>query len=192
MMKFFHPGWSRACKEGGGGGGGGKGLARVCALPGHSRFLSIRTKCQALAKLLKITLLSYFKISGKRYFIKNKRWKGKVSSGEKRPLFNWEHETTVRFVIYISLLFSFFLRRNQEKELKKNGFVSDICLQYLLRMVLSRSKGSGTLTWSPLGLAPFVGEEVTVHNTGISILLSTNAWFLLSTPMERRESRKTA
>ena len=39
-------------------------------------------------------------------------------------------------------------------------------------------------TWSFLGLAFFVGEEVTVHNTGISLLLSTSALVLLSPPIE--------
>ena len=29
-----------------------------------------------------------------------------------------------------------------------------------------------------LGVAPFVGEEVTVHNSGISLLLSTNVWVI--------------
>ena len=32
-------------------------------------------------------------------------------------------------------------------------------------------------TWSLLGLAPFVGEEETVHDTGISLLLSKNRCF---------------
>ena len=35
-------------------------------------------------------------------------------------------------------------------------------------------------TWSPLGQAPFIGEERTVHNTGISLLLSTSVWVILS------------
>ena len=35
----------------------------------------------------------------------------------------------------------------------------------------------------------FVVEEVTVHNTGISLLLSTSVWVLLSPPIERRETR---
>ena len=38
---------------------------------------------------------------------------------------------------------------------------------------------------------PFVGEEVTVHNTGISLLLLTSVWVLLSPPIECRESRPT-
>ena len=37
----------------------------------------------------------------------------------------------------------------------------------------------------------FVVEEVTVHNTGISLLLSTSVWVLLSHPIERRETRPT-
>ena len=37
----------------------------------------------------------------------------------------------------------------------------------------------------------FVVEEVTVHNTGISLLLSTSVWVLLSPPIERRETRPT-
>ena len=47
-------------------------------------------------------------------------------------------------------------------------------------------------TWSPLGQAPFVGEEVTVHNTGISLLLSISVWVLLSSTIEGRETRPTA
>ena len=35
-------------------------------------------------------------------------------------------------------------------------------------------------------------EEVTDHNTGISLLLSTSVWVLLSPPIERRETRPTA
>ena len=37
----------------------------------------------------------------------------------------------------------------------------------------------------------FVVEEVTVHNTGISLLLSTSVWVLLSSLIERRETRPT-
>ena len=37
-----------------------------------------------------------------------------------------------------------------------------------------------------------VGEEVTVYNTGIILLLSTSVWVLLSPPIERRETRPTA
>ena len=37
----------------------------------------------------------------------------------------------------------------------------------------------------------FVVEEVTVHNTSISLLLSTSVWALLSPPIERRETRPT-
>ena len=37
----------------------------------------------------------------------------------------------------------------------------------------------------------FVVEEVTVHNTGISLLLSTSVWVLLSPQIERRETRPT-
>ena len=48
-------------------------------------------------------------------------------------------------------------------------------LQHLLSMVLSGSTGNRD-TWSTLGLAPLEGEEVTVYNTGISLLL----------PIERR------
>ena len=34
--------------------------------------------------------------------------------------------------------------------------------------------------------------QLTVHNTGISLLLSTSVWVLLSPPIERRETRPTA
>ena len=36
------------------------------------------------------------------------------------------------------------------------------------------------------------GEEVTVRTPGISLLLSTSVWVLLSPPIERRETRPTA
>ena len=39
---------------------------------------------------------------------------------------------------------------------------------------------------------PFIGEEVTAHNPGTSLLLSTSVWVLLSHPIERRETRPTA
>ena len=39
-------------------------------------------------------------------------------------------------------------------------------------------------TWSLLGLAPFVVEEMTVHNTGISLLSATSVWVLLSPPTD--------
>ena len=35
-------------------------------------------------------------------------------------------------------------------------------------------------------------EEVTVHNTVISLLLSTSVWVLLSPPIKRREIRPVA
>ena len=35
-------------------------------------------------------------------------------------------------------------------------------------------------------------EEVTIHNTSISLLLSTSVWVLLSPPKERRETRPVA
>ena len=34
--------------------------------------------------------------------------------------------------------------------------------------------------------------QLTDHNTGISLLLSTSAWVLLSSPTERRETRPMA
>ena len=48
-----------------------------------------------------------------------------------------------------------------------------------------------TATGFPNYNRPFVGEEVTVHNTGISLLLSTSVWVLSSPPIERRETRPT-
>ena len=36
------------------------------------------------------------------------------------------------------------------------------------------------------------GDEITGHNTGTSLLLSTSAWVLLSPPTDRRETRPTA
>ena len=35
-------------------------------------------------------------------------------------------------------------------------------------------------------------DEITGHNTGISLLLSTSAWVLLSAPTEHWETRATA
>ena len=49
-----------------------------------------------------------------------------------------------------------------------------------------------TATGFPSYSWPFVVEEVTVHNTGICLLLSTSMWVLLSPPIERREIRPTA
>ena len=42
-------------------------------------------------------------------------------------------------------------------------------------------------TWSLLGLVPFVGEEVTVHNTSIhvSLLLLTSVWVLSNSRTKR-------
>ena len=40
-----------------------------------------------------------------------------------------------------------------------------------------------------LGVHPL---QLTDHNTGISLLLSTSVWVLLSPPIERRETRPTA
>ena len=42
--------------------------------------------------------------------------------------------------------------------------------------------------WLPL----YRGEEVTDHNTGISLLLSISVWVLLNPLIERRETRTTA
>ena len=50
----------------------------------------------------------------------------------------------------------------------------------------------GTATGFPNYSRPFVVEEVTVHNTGISLFLSTSVWVLLSPPIESRETRPTA
>ena len=44
--------------------------------------------------------------------------------------------------------------------------------------------------WLPSSLQ--YGPQLTVHNTGISLLLSTSVWVLLSPPIERRETRPTA
>ena len=56
-------------------------------------------------------------------------------------------------------------------------------------MVVSGSTGNGTHACSLLGLAPVVGEEVTVHNTGVSLLLSTSVCVVLSPPIEHRETK---
>ena len=49
-----------------------------------------------------------------------------------------------------------------------------------------------TATGFPNYSRPFVVEEVTVHDTGISLLLSTSVWVLLSPSIESRETRPTA
>ena len=49
-----------------------------------------------------------------------------------------------------------------------------------------------TATGFPNYSRPFVVEEATVHNTGISLHLSTSVWVLLSPPIESRETRPTA
>ena len=43
-------------------------------------------------------------------------------------------------------------------------------------------------SWCLVDLASFLGEEVTIHNTGISLLLSASVWVLLSPPIEHRET----
>ena len=72
------------------------------------------------------------------------------------------------------------------------GF-SATCLQQMQGSVvegLSQTATSGSqcfFVWD-IKLCP----QLTVHNTGISLLLSTSVWVLLSPPIERRETRPTA
>ena len=72
------------------------------------------------------------------------------------------------------------------------GF-SATCLQQIQGSVvegLSQTATSGSpcfFVWD-IKLCP----QLTVHNTGISLLLSTSVWVLLSPPIERRETRPTA
>ena len=72
------------------------------------------------------------------------------------------------------------------------GF-SATCLQQIQGSVvegLSQTATSGSqcfFVWV-IKLCP----QLTVHNTGISLLLSTSVWVLLSPPIERRETRQTA
>ena len=72
------------------------------------------------------------------------------------------------------------------------GF-SATCLQQMQGSVvegLSQTAASGSqyfFVWD-IKLCP----QLTVRNTGISLLLSTSVWVLLSPPIERRETRATA
>ena len=72
------------------------------------------------------------------------------------------------------------------------GF-SATCLQQMQGSVvegLSQTATSGSqwfFVWD-IRLCP----QLAVHNTGISLLLSTSVWVLLSPPMELRETRPTA
>ena len=70
--------------------------------------------------------------------------------------------------------------------------VSLFYLQHFIAEYGTQQKHRQPDTWFLLGLAPFVVEEVTVHYTGISLLLSISVWVLLSPPIERRETRPTA
>ena len=65
-------------------------------------------------------------------------------------------------------------------------------LQMIWFIKLFPCRERDTATGFPNYSRPSVGEEVTVHNTGISLLLSTSVWVLLSPPIERRETRPTA
>ena len=72
------------------------------------------------------------------------------------------------------------------------GF-SATCLQQMQGSVVeglsqtATSDSQGFFVWD-IKLCP----QLTVHNTGISLLLSTSVWVLLSPPTERRETRPTA
>ena len=65
-------------------------------------------------------------------------------------------------------------------------------IDYLFIYLAFPCRERDTATGFPNYSRPFVVEEVTVHNTGISLLLSTSVWVLLSTPIESRETRPTA
>ena len=72
------------------------------------------------------------------------------------------------------------------------GF-SATCLQQLQGSVvegLSRTATSDSQWFFVLDIK--LRPQLTVHSTGISPLLSTNVWVLLSPPIERRETRPTA
>ena len=72
------------------------------------------------------------------------------------------------------------------------GF-SATCLQQMQGSVIeglsqtATSGSQGFFVWD-IKLCP----QLTVHNTGISLLLSTSVWVNLSPPIERRETRPTA
>ena len=69
--------------------------------------------------------------------------------------------------------------------------VTSILIQFKLISSFSWQE-RGTATSFPNYSRSLVVEEVAVHNTGISLLLSTSVWVLLSPPIERRETRPTA
>ena len=68
---------------------------------------------------------------------------------------------------------------------RKNELVLTTLLGLIAPKVLDTNGTLGPM----LGVHPF---QLTDHNTGISLLLSTSAWVLLSPPIERRETRPTA
>ena len=59
----------------------------------------------------------------------------------------------------------------------------------LLGLIVPKGLDTNGTLGPMLGVHPL---QLTDHNTGISLLLSTSAWVLLSPPIERRETRPTA
>ena len=75
-----------------------------------------------------------------------------------------------------------------------NGSITDLFIYLFIYLAFSLSGEGHCYRFPQLQQAllyRFVVEEVTVHNTGISLLLSTSVWVLLSPPIERRETRPT-
>ena len=70
--------------------------------------------------------------------------------------------------------------------------VNGVALFIFLFIMLSPYHGTVHTTEHGSKLSVPLEEVMTVHNTGISILLLTSAWVLLSPPIERRESRPMA
>ena len=60
---------------------------------------------------------------------------------------------------------------------------------------MNKNKNKNTLYYSVKSSSKATQSSLigdTIHNIGISLLLSTSAWVLLSLPIERRETRPTA
>ena len=69
------------------------------------------------------------------------------------------------------------------------GFSATCCSRHPTESIYKAPLAAATLPMRDLGACR---DEITGHNTGISLLLSTSAWVLLSPQIERRETRPKA
>ena len=95
---------------------------------------------------------------------------------------------------FISIFFNFFFSIYFSLLLIPKSVVTLVGITYILFISVVYSTYLFTCTAYPSRFFTtlFIGEKVTVNNTGISLLLSTSVWALLSPPIERRETRPTA